>query len=124
MPWIYSQSSGQLANPSGLLAGTGYSGHAEGLNATEFQNVPDVGPIPEGTWQVVASVDSETHGPFALQLSPLEGTETFGRSGFLVHGDEVEHPGQHLASHGCIIMPRPVREAIWASNDHTLEVVS
>lgn len=124
MPWVYSQTTGELADPNGALAGRGYSGHGDGLNATEFQNVPDVGPIPEGTWQIVASMDTDTHGPFVLVLEPLNGTETFGRSGFLIHGDEIEHPGQHLASHGCIVLARSMREAIWASTDHTLEVVS
>lgn len=124
MPWVYSQSTGQLIDPNGAPAGVGYSGHEEGLNATEFQNVPDIGPIPEGTWQILEPVNTDSHGPYVLPLEALNGTETFGRSGFLIHGDEVEHPGQHLASHGCVILPRSVREAIWASNDHTLEVVS
>lgn len=124
MPWVYAQSSGILADPSGAPRGIGYSGHGEGVNETDYQNVPDVGPIPEGSWHISEPIDTESHGPFVLPLSPLAGTETFGRSGFLIHGDEVEAPGQRLASRGCIILPRAVREAIWSSPDHTLEVIS
>lgn len=43
-----------------------------------------------------------------------------GRSGFLIHGDSIAHTGQ--ASHGCIILPRSVREQIAASGDDELEV--
>ena len=60
-------------------------------------------------------------GPFTLVLAPAPGTETHGRSAFRIHGDSIRLPG--TASHGCIILPRPVREAIWASGDRDLEVV-
>jgi hypothetical protein len=46
----------------------------------------------------------------------------FGRSGFLMHGDNIRLPG--TASEGCIILPRDLREAIWNSADHTLEVIA
>jgi hypothetical protein len=52
---------------------------------------------------------------------PDRGTETFGRSEFRIHGDSIAHPG--MASHGCIILPRAVRDAIWRSGDRALEVV-
>lgn len=123
MAWVYSQALGVLNDASGALSGTGYSGHGIGLNNPDYQNVPDVGPIPQGSYAIDAPIDSPTHGPYVLPLTPLNGTETFGRSGFLIHGDEVQHVGEHLASLGCIIMPRSVRELIWASSDHTLEVI-
>src|ERR1035438_5538324 len=37
-------------------------------------------------------------------LTPESGTNTFGREGFLIHGDSVQNPG--TASHGCIILPQ------------------
>jgi hypothetical protein len=52
---------------------------------------------------------------------PDPGTETFGRGEFRIHGDSIAHPG--TASHGCIILPRAVRDAIWRSGDRALEVV-
>jgi hypothetical protein len=56
-----------------------------------------------------------------MALIPKEGTDTFGRSGFLIHGDSVAMPG--TASHGCIILSRDLREQISASGDNQLEVV-
>ena len=109
MSWIYQQVSGTLYSADGEMVYTGYSGHGDGLNNPAYENVPDVGPIPRGSFVIGTPHDSETHGPVVLPLTPMESTETFGREGFLMHGDEVEHPGQHLASHGCIIMPRTIR---------------
>jgi hypothetical protein len=57
-----------------------------------------------------------------LKLNPAAATETFGRSGFLMHGDSKEHPG--CASHGCVILPRAVREQVWTSGDSDLEVLA
>ena len=104
-----------------------YSGFGPGKNAHDQQTVVNVGPIPVGAYLVGSEADDDPltvnrHGPVALHLIPLTGTNTFGRSGFLVHGDSIEHPGQ--ASHGCIILPRPVRERIRDSRDKLLVVLS
>jgi hypothetical protein len=123
MSWKYQQSTGSIYDPEGNLFTVGYSGHAEGLNNPVFQNVPDVGPLPQGSYEIGKPFNSETHGPYALRLTPLEGTETFGRDGFLVHGDEIEHIGEHLASLGCLIAPRFARVAMWTRGDHTLECI-
>ena len=56
------------------------------------------------------------------RLKPCADTPTFGRDGFLLHGDSKESPGR--ASHGCVIMPRSVREQVWKSGDRDLEVVA
>jgi hypothetical protein len=57
-----------------------------------------------------------------MALTPDSTNQMFGRSGFLMHGDGVKDPG--AASLGCVIMPHSVREEVWNSNDHDLEVVS
>jgi len=57
-----------------------------------------------------------------LKLNPAPSTDTHGRGGFLMHGDSKEHPGS--ASHGCVILPRAVREEVWNSGDRELEVVA
>jgi hypothetical protein len=49
---------------------------------------------------------------------------TFGRGEFLIHGDEVEHPGEHMASHGCIVADRVTRTRIWQSGDTVLAVIA
>jgi Protein of unknown function (DUF2778) len=119
--WTYSQATGKLSR-NGTLAAIGYSGaEPNGKNNPAMQEVHDVGPIPQGHYTIDAPFDSTLHGPYALPLIPASANEMFGRSGFLCHGDSVEHPG--AASEGCIIMPRPVRQAIWQSGDRELQVV-
>lgn len=100
----------------------GYSGNGAGRNNPRMENIKQVGPIPKGRWKIVGQpFDSVANGRFCLRLAPNHGTDTLGRSGFLIHGDSLSTPG--TASRGCIILPRPVRAAIWASGDTDLEVV-
>jgi hypothetical protein len=125
MAWVYSQSSGQLytsdLNPIGA---PGYSGRGKGLNNPAMQAVKMVGPIPQGAWQMVELLPESSHGPNAIRLEPMAGTVTFGRSGFFLHGDEIAHAGEHLASEGCIIEPSNVRIEMWNEPMHDLEVVA
>jgi hypothetical protein len=119
--WTYFQKSGELAQDGNKIA-TGYSGAGAGKNNPEMQDVHNVGPIPQGDWTIYGPpVDTNTHGPYVLKLTAAPKTETFGRSGFLMHGDSKEHPG--TASQGCIIVPRKVREQVWESGDRDLKVV-
>lgn len=115
--WSYSQSTGQLSRDGNIVA-TGYSGRAEGRNNSTMQDRHNVGPIPRGVYSISDPFDTETHGPFVLRLTPDVGNEMFGRSGFLMHGDNAAHD----ASEGCIIMPRDVREAVAASGEKQIEV--
>jgi hypothetical protein len=120
--WTYAQQTGELLQNSRHIA-TGYSGFDNGKNKPAMQAVPNVGPIPQGSWTIVGPpMNTAQHGPFVLRLEPAAVTVTFGRSGFLMHGDSIESPG--CASHGCIIMPRAVREQVWNSGDTALEVVA
>ena len=117
--WNYSVSAGKLDH-NGTYAGIGYSGHGIGCNNPAYQQVRCVGPIPQGVWTVGAPIDTQEHGPYVLPLTPNPGTDTFRRSGFLVHGDGVHDPGQ--ASEGCVILSHPLRQAIWESQDLELTV--
>ncbi len=120
--WTYAQKTGDLQQ-DGKHVSTGYSGANEGKNNPAMDNVPNVGPIPRGDWTIAGPpVDSKDHGPYVLKLNPAPSTETHGRSGFLMHGDSKEHPGS--ASHGCVILPRAVREVVWQSGDRDLQVVA
>ena len=122
LAWTYSQKSGEL-DQNGKKLATGYSGAGNGKNNPEMQNVHNVGPIPEGDWTISGPpVDTKSHGPYVLRLIPEPETETFGRSGFLMHGDSKEHPG--TASEGCIIVPKAVREKVWKSGDRELTVIA
>lgn len=119
--WTYDQASGTLTTPDGSPLCQGYSGAGEGKNNPAMQNVHDVGPIPQGTYWIEAPFNSPAHGPFAMPLNPSPSNEMFGRSGFLMHGDSLEHPG--CASEGCIIMPPEVRHTVYSSGDLQLKVV-
>ena len=120
--WTYAQKSGELQQ-DGKPVATGYSGAGAGKNNPALENVPNVGPIPQGNWTIAGPpADTAGHGPYVLKLNPEASTETFGRGGFLMHGDSKEHPG--CASHGCVILPRAVREQVWNSGDRELEVLA
>lgn len=119
--WMYAQKTGDLLQDGNVVA-TGYSGCDNGKNNPAMQAVHEVGPIPQGNWTIQGPpINTAQHGPYVLTLTPAAGTNTFGRSGFLMHGDAVNAPG--TASKGCIVMPRTAREQVWNSGDTTLEVV-
>jgi type VI secretion system (T6SS) effector TldE1-like protein len=126
--WTYEQKTGHLDH-NGLRHTTGYSGHAEGKNNPALQDHPSLGPIPRGayTLQVIVGLasgspcDYEGKKAPVFRILPKPGTNTFGRSGFLIHGDSVSAPG--TASLGCVIENHGEREAILESGDTDFEVV-
>jgi hypothetical protein len=119
--WTYSQSSGVMMHDN-VRVGMGYAGHLAGKNNPSFQNEHNLGPVPRGRWQIGLASEHTTHGPVVMRLTPESGTETFGRGGFLIHGDTIKDPGQ--GSLGCIVMPRFVRDQIAASSDRELTVTT
>jgi hypothetical protein len=59
-----------------------------------------------------------------MHLTPDPATNTFGRSGFLIHSDRRDYlTNPHAASSGCIILPPDARFDIAKSKDPFLEVV-
>lgn len=118
--WTYEQRSGDLLY-DGKVVASGYSGAGEGKNNPEFQWKPNVGPLPQGYYTIGPPHETPTHGPYVLTLTPFPQNQMFGRSAFLIHGDSIKAAG--TASHGCIILGRIAREAIWQSGDRTLKVV-
>lgn len=125
--WVYVQSSGELFRIFNIvpiklnLISKGYSGNGQGMNNPKMENIPFVGPCPSGLFAVGQPFDSSEHGPFCLTLTPDPKTNMYGRSGMLAHGDSREAPG--CASKGCIILQRIIRELIWQSGDHDLQVI-
>lgn len=119
MPWVYHQRSGELTGPNGEHF-SGYSGTPGAVNDPTQQHVPFRGPIPRGAYDVGMAINDPHMGPFAIQLSPRATTNTFGRAGFFIHGDNRE--ANNSASQGCIIMHRNARTAIRNSGDTVLEV--
>ena len=118
--WFYQQKTGDLYLNDKLI-GTGYSGHEDGLNNPEMQNAPSTGPIPQGQYRILPAASNVCTGPLSMHLQPLTPpTNTFGRSGFMIHGDNLAC--DHSASRGCIIMGHVIREVIAASTDRHLTV--
>ena len=122
MAWTYSQSTGQLRY-NGKLVDTGYSGagssSTSGRNNPAMQNVRFHGPIPQGTWSIGRAFDHKSKGPTVMALTPI-GHDAFGRTGFLIHGDNQK---THAASEGCIILGPTARHQIDKSGDTSLTVV-
>jgi RHS repeat-associated protein len=126
--WEYSQTSGDLLrviHGERTPAGRGYSGNGDGLNNPSMQGTANTGPIPQGDWIIGAQQDNTTGSgrsfPASMRLTPDEGTDTLGRSGFVIHGDNSR--GDQSASQGCIILPRNIRDIIGGSGDNMLRVV-
>ena len=89
--WTYRQTSGELLKGEEHFA-FGYSGaQPDGYNNPAFCNVHNCGPIPAGRWTIMGPpFDSPQHGPYCLRLEPSQFTQTYGRDGFLIHGDSIE----------------------------------
>lgn len=119
--WIYEQDKGVLRRLGQVFTDC-YSGAGDGKNDPAMQGVHNRGPIPQGIYMICPPENTETHGPYVLPLIPDPQNLMFGRAGFLIHGDSVQHPGQ--ASEGCIIASRVARESVWASGDRTLNVIA
>jgi hypothetical protein len=117
--WTYSQSTGQIAH-NGTKSGVGYSGNGLGLDNPGMQDIADVGPIPQGLWSIGKPFTDPEKGPIVMALTADPATTLFGRSGFLIHGDNEKM--DHTASKGCIILSHDIRTTIAASPDHQLTV--
>lgn len=116
--WTYEQRTGILSRNDKIIA-TGYSGTGKGRNNPDMEQTEGVGPIPAGKYTIGAEYRHPKLGPIVMNLDPEEGTNEWGRSLFRIHGNNAEND----ASHGCIILPRPIRQQIADSNDKELEVV-
>jgi len=117
---FYKQSTGELTTKSGVILATGYSGYGDFKNDPSKQNVKGLGCIPIGEYTFGTPIDSPQIGPLSIPLIPNHHNIMFGRSAFFMHGDSIAKPG--TASHGCVIMPRQIRETIINTKYTTLIV--
>lgn len=118
--YTYKQSTGQIFGPDGGSIGNGYSGHDEGRNNPKMQNVPMVGPTPVGQYYIDKAFDQiPGKGPCIMHLWPIRNTNVFGRSGFMIHGNNAIND----ASEGCIILGPDIRKMIANGSDRELEVI-
>ncbi len=121
--WQFSDSTGQWSyvneqNGTVTPVGQGYSGTGAGRNNPDMQNVPGVGPTPQGTYTIGPGHYSPNTGPNTMNIDPAPGNNT-SRTLLRIHGDNATHD----ASHGCAIAPPNVRQQINNSNDRILQVV-
>lgn len=129
LDWVYSQSTGQIihvdSNGNGTNVGSGYAGHGDGVNNPAMQNVPGVGPLPQGVYTIAPQQNNITGNgtnlPSSMRLIPDPSNNMYGRSGFLIHGDNSN--GNQSASEGCLVSNRDTRNRIGNSNDNILRVV-
>lgn len=123
LDWEFSQSTGKIthvnSNGDSTNVGTGYAGHGDGRNNPAMQDVPNVGPIPQGTYNIGPGHYSPNTGPNTMNLTPDPGTDTFGRDLFRIHGNNSTND----ASHGCVIANPNIRNQINNSSDRVLRVV-
>lgn len=120
--WEWDQSAGTMKDPNGVFFCGGYSGKQSGLNNPRLQDQRAHGPIPQGFWQIGPLRRSVKTGPNIMDLTPLPGTNTFGRSAFQIHGDNGK--GNRSASSGCIIIGPQFRTQIGRSPVKILRVVA
>lgn len=99
-----------------------YSGFGSFHNRPETEALVARGPIPRGKWRIGKSYHHPHLGPVCMNLEPLPGTNTFGRTVFRIHGDNST-PDPWDGSHGCLIASRALREHIDKAQDRILEVV-
>lgn len=114
------------------IIGKGYSGHGLGLNNPDFESMHDVGPLPRGNYffQLIEEngfpVDYEGKKAPVFRILPKPGTNTFGRSGFLLHGhaagEIIGKPETEQSSLGCMIQEHATRVRVMISTNKDLEV--
>jgi Protein of unknown function (DUF2778) len=123
--WTFEITSGKFFQPDGTFMSKGYAGgncgkNPEGIDNADDEGFKNIGPLPEGMYTFGVPVLHSQLGVFAIPLIPDSTNDMKGRGGFYLHGDTAI-PGN--ASEGCIVQPRPTRDAAWNSTDHQLRVV-
>ncbi len=124
--WKYEITTGKLLYPyTGKVLWQGYAGgncgkNPEAKNNPDFIKVAKTGPLCPGIYTFGTPVAQSHLGPFAIPLTPDPNNEMYGRGDVFCPGDTTPSGN---AREGCIIMPRWVRDQMWASKIHTLEVV-
>ena len=91
---------------------TGYSGNGPGKNNPLYQDVEDVGTIPQGNWAMDGNWYNKKPGPGKniINLLQLPGNTCFSttrkcETTFRMHGDSTDPKHRGQASGGCIVMP-------------------
>lgn len=116
--WEYLIAEGVLLL-NGEVVGRGYSGAPGYVNNANAVAVKGKGPIPPGEW-FFSRAPWSSKGPQVLSLMKGTETETYGRTAFMIHGDNKRM--NRSASNGCIILPRSVRDRMASDSPGRLVV--
>jgi RHS repeat-associated protein len=101
--------------------GHGYSGWGPGRNNPNAEKAENVGPIPVGTYTVSGqyeafTTESGSTVSNALRLTGWPDTWSNSRNHFWIHGGGLN------ASHGCVILPKNIRDKIRDAGGGVLHV--
>lgn len=122
MAWRLHIRSGEFRDAAGNLLAVAHSGHGDAMNDPARVRERNKGPIPPGRYVIGPAFTHPRCGPVSMRLVPMEGTDTFGRSGFLLHGpNRTADPTDD--SEGCPVLLRNEREQVARSDDRDLVVV-
>ena len=119
----YSQATGIITDDDGHVIvpmGKAWAGRDKGKNNPDMQGVRETGPLPQGVYTVG---DWGTHGhlgPDSAQLIQTKG-DTFGRSGFYIHGPAM-YGNYGQESKGCIVILRLFRLKVEEMKPDTITV--
>lgn len=106
----FQQSTGLITDEAGEVVAHAWAGHGDGLNNPAMQEIHEVGPLPQGVYEVRPWEDNHPPlGPMVAHLVQIEG-ETFGRDAFYIHGPSSTHYMQE--SKGCIVVPHVMRQKV------------
>lgn len=97
------------AKTGAILSRECWSGHGPAKNDPKCVEQKGVGPLPPGLYTYGLAEDGGHLGPLVMALTQTSG-ETYGRSGFFIHGATFTNP--EMSSDGCIIAGRETRIAI------------
>jgi len=119
----YSQTTGHITSDDGTLITTGWSGRGDGKNNPGYEDVVCTGPLPKGLyWVQPWEAQHPGLGPMVAYLRPDHINEMFGRGSFYIHGPAMDKAKYGQESKGCIVIPRPGREAVKFLNPTTITV--
>ena len=118
----YGVRNGTFSHTGSVFATGCFSGHGIGFNNPDQESLKGIGPIPRGMWSIGIMQDHPHLGPDVMHLSPLQGTNTFGRTGLFIHGDYMGDL-KHDASDGCVVANRSARLLVNAMVERRLQVV-
>jgi hypothetical protein len=125
----YSQTTGIMTKDDGSFVAKGWAGNdyrpkenptrIHGKNNPAMESVNSIGPLPKGAYAVGSWGNHGELGPNSASLTQTSG-DTFGRSGFFIHGPGGPDPSN--CSKGCIVISHDARMAVIALRPDTVTV--